>query len=518
VPTVTRRAGLATSQVLAVQAGLKVLQDGGNAVDAAICAAACLCVVEPASTGIGGDLFALVHEGGQVYALNASGRAPAALNAPALRARGLTAVGDLGWDAVTVPGTVSGWDALSKRFGSAPLADLLQPAIRFASEGFGVSPTVARAWKANAHRLQSFPEGAGELLPGGRAPEAGEVVTIPTLAESLRKIAAGGRRAFYEEIASEIVAASDRAGGWLTMQDFQRHVADWVEAISAEYRGWRIWEAPPNGQGIIALQALQILEGFDLGAYEPLDPELVHLQIEACKLATEDARRYVADPATASVPIAGLLAPAYAGRRRGEIARDAVHASALAGLPAGHDTVYVAAADQQFGVSLIQSTFWGFGSGVVVPGTGITLQNRGAGFSLEPGHLNELAGGKRPFHTIIPGLLERPGECVAPFGVMGGPIQPQGHVQVVCALLDQGLNAQAALDLPRFRYESGAQVAFEQGYPQATVEALLARGHQRFQESARPNFGGGQIVMRDLRTGVFVGASDPRKDGAALGV
>jgi len=517
-PTVTRRAALATSQVLAVQAGVRVLEDGGNAVDAALCAAACLCVVEPASTGIGGDLFALVQTGGVVHALNASGRAPAALNAEVLRVRGLTRVGDLGWDSVTVPGAVSGWVALAQRFGSMPLADLLEPAIQFANDGFGVSPTIAQAWQANAHRLEAFPEGAGELLPRGRAPAAGEVVALPTLAGSLRKVAAGGLEAFYEELARDIVAASERAGGWLAMEDFRGHQADWVEPISTTYRGWRVWEAPPNGQGIIALQALQVLEGFDLGAYQPLDPDLAHLQIEACKLATEDARRYLGDPSRVAVPVKGLLSPAYAAARRALVDREQANPYPRAGLPTGQDTVLVTAADQESAVSLIQSTYWGFGSGVVVPGTGIVLQNRGAGFTLEAGHPNELAGGKRPFHTIIPGLLERPGKYVAPFGVMGGPIQPQGQVQVVCALLDQGLNPQAALDLPRFRYDSGALVAFEEGYPRATLEALQARGHQLVPGGGRGNFGGGQVVVRDLRSGVLVSASDPRKDGAALGV
>jgi len=461
---------VATSQPLAAQAGLRILQDGGNAVDAAIATAAALTVVEPTSNGIGGDAFALIWDGENLHGLNGSGRAPAALNATALRARGHVSVPERGWLAVTVPGVPDAWDTLHRRFGRLPLEALLRPAIAYAEQGFPVSPLIAELWHdASAIFLASPDPALAAWAPTfatrGRSPAAGERWASAGHAATLRRFAEKGLRDFYDGATAQRIAAHSTAtGGLLSGDDLAAHHSEWVEPIKVAYRDLEVWEIPPNGQGIVALEALALLEGTGVADFAPRSVAECHLQIEAMKLAFADAYRHVADPEHATVPTDGLLDADYIAARRtliGDRAR-----IPEAGAPPGGGTVYLCTADRDgIMVSFIQSNFMGFGSGIVVPGTGIALQNRGACFSLEAGHPNEAAGGKRPRHTIIPGFLTRAGAPLGPFGVMGGEMQPQGHVQVVCALADHRLNPQAALDAPRWQVTGGLAVELEPGFP-----------------------------------------------------
>jgi len=529
-PALATRGMVASSQPLATQAGLAILMQGGNAADAAVATAAALNVTEPTSTGLGGDCFALYFDAAErkVTALNGSGRAPAALTIDLIRKQGLAGDGGEILDAyhahcVTVPGACAGWCDLIERHGTLPLADILAPAIRLAEDGFPVAPVTSYFWRHGAERQL---RGRGEELTlDGRGPEAGESFRNPGLARTLRLVAEGGADAFYRgDIAERITKTVQHFGGVMTSDDLAAHASTWEAPIHAEYRGLRVWECPPNGQGLAALIALNILEGFDLAALPPLSAERLHLVIEALRLAFADTGWYVADPAFNPAPLDALLSKGYAAERRalinpGRAVTDRVHGAPVA----GSDTVYFCVADGQGSAcSFINSNYMGFGTGLVPPGLGFSLQNRGHGFSLDPAHPNALAPRKRPYHTIIPGMLTRAdGSLFGPFGVMGGFMQPQGHAQVVSALVDDALDPQAALDRPRLCLEparSEGRIALEDGIPQETAARLAAMGHDVFSVSGweRALFGRGQIIRREP-DGVLWGGSDPRADGCALG-
>ncbi|MCK6578482.1 MAG: gamma-glutamyltransferase [Anaerolineae bacterium] len=517
-----QRGMVATSNPLASQAGLAILREGGNAADAAIAAAAVLHVTEPASTGMGGDMFALYYEAAsrQVTALNGSGRAPAALTAEDLRRQGMTDIPIRSPHAVSVPGAVAGWEDLLKRHGTMPLARVLVDAITYAESGCPVHPIFAAAWRRAQAFLRESPS-YGEFLPGGCAPEAGQVVTLNDLAKTLRAVAEGGAAAFYTgSTAEKIVSTLQAFGGVMTLDDLKGHTSTWDEPLHVDYRGVTIYECPPNGQGIVALQALKILQAFDLASMPWESPERLHLMVEALRLAFADARQYVADMSVQDVPVEWLLSDAYAAERRALIRPDAAMQPPSYGIPlGGSDTVYLSAVDGSGNAcSFINSLFTNFGSGIMVPGTGVFLQSRAALFSLQPGNPNELAPNKRPYHTIIPAMATRDGALFASFGVMGDFMQPQGHVQVISALLDDDLNPQEALNRPRWRLEDGtgsSQLALEEGIPVASMARLAEMGHRVRPVSGqgRGVFGDGQIIMRDAGTGVLFGGSDPRKDG-----
>ena len=532
-PVMGMRGAVATSHPLAAQAGLRMLLAGGNAVDAAIATAAALVVLEPTSCGLGGDAFAIVWDSGEMHGLNASGRAPEGLSADEFRRVGLTKMPTEGWAPVTVPGVVSAWSALSRRFGSLPFRDVIAPAVEYAREGAPVPPVIASYWSAAQKRFGGrgglFAELESAFLPGGRAPHPGEVYRNPDLAATLESIAESRGESFYRgNLARAMAAYSESTGGYLTLRDLAEHLPEWVQPVKARYRGFDVWEIPPNGQGIVALMALNIMEGFDLGDLPRLAPESLHVIIEAIRLAFADAHARVGDPRVVTVPVDELLSPEYAAARRAQIsmshAMTTVALGRLSGKqemwrPSDGDTVYLSTADWEgMMVSYIQSNYMGFGSGVVVPGTGISMQNRGAGFSLEEGHPNELAPGRRPFHTIIPGLLTQSGIPLAAFGVMGGDMQPQGHVQVISSIIDHSLNPQAAIDCPRVRVVGADGVLAEPEVGADTVAALRRLGHDIRFEEGRAGFGGGQMVWRDPDTGVLIAGSEPRKDGCAVAI
>jgi gamma-glutamyltranspeptidase/glutathione hydrolase len=513
---------VATSQPLAAQAGLAILQKGGNAVDAAIAMAVTLTVVEPASCGMGGDAFALVWDGQKLHGLNGSGRSSLGLTPERLSQRGYQEMPDCGWLSVTVPGAPAAWRDLQRRFGRLPFEQLCEPAIAYAEQGYPVSPISRYNWQWGLIKLQrglsgvEFQRWAATFAPAGRAPQVGEMWRSPEMAHSLQLIAETGAESFYRgELAEAIVAFAAQSEGILGEQDLAQHQSTWVEPISTRYRGYEVWEIPPNGQGLAALIALNILEGFDLGDIPRDSVQSQHLQIEALKLAFADAKRYVADPEHAAVPVAALLSKAYAQERRRLIGEQA--SVPEPGRPWHGGTAYLCTADSDgMMVSLIESVFSSFGSGIVVPGTGIVLQNRGNGFALQPGHPNRLAPGKRPFHTIIPGFLTRDGEPCGPFGVMGGHMQPQGHVQMVVNSVDYALNPQASLDAPRWFWWADRYVKLEPAVDAAVVAGLRARGHEVEVDYDVDVFGCGQIIWR-RPGGVYVAGSDGRKDGCALG-
>lgn len=521
VPLTAGNGVVATSHPLAAQAGLSMLQAGGSAVDAALATAAALTVLEPTSNGLGSDAFALVWHGDRLHGLNGSGRAPAALSVETLERMGKSSVPQHGWLSVTVPGAVRLWEDLHSRFGKLPLAQILAPAIAYAEQGAPVPPIVARNWAASIAQAQQRvgPEFAG-FLPTfthhGRAPRPGERFASPGHARTLRQIAQHGARAFYTgEVARAILGFAQETGGILSADDLAGHTSTWVEPISVDYRGYTVSEIPPNGQGIAALIALGILDGLDLARHPRDSVESYHLQIEAIKLAFADAHRYVADPERAEVPTSGLLSPAYLAERRALIGPTA--RAPEPGSPPRGGTVYLCAADRdRMMVSMIQSNFWGFGSGVVVPGWGLSLQNRGFGFVTTPGHPNRLEPGKRPYHTIIPGFLSRDGRPVGPFGVMGGHMQPQGHAQVMVNTLDYAMQPQAALDAPRWRWETDGTLRLELETPRHIVEGLAARGHQVIVEPEPGGFGRGQAIWR-LDSGDLIAGTEHRCDGAAVG-
>jgi gamma-glutamyltranspeptidase / glutathione hydrolase len=507
-----QRGAVATSQPLAAIAGMEMLWAGGNAVDAAVAMAIALTVVEPTANGIGGDALALVWDG-RLQGLNASGHSPQALSIADFA--GLSQVPGGDWRSVTVPGAVSGWVALWQRWGRLPFAQLFAPAIRYATLGYPVSPVTALAWQAaeSIYLPRSQPEFQAfnrVFFPQGRAPRAGEIWGSLDHATTLRAIADSGGTSFYEgSLAHQMANFAAATGGSLSLSDLATHRADWVAPIATTYRDATVWEMPPNTQGIATLMALNILEGIDLAQYPRESVDSYHQQIEAMKLAFADTHRYIADHRFMTVGVDSLLSKTYGCDRR-TLINDQAMSIAHPGLPQG-GTVYVAAADGELMVSLIQSNYTGFGSGILVPGTGIALHNRGVGFTLEAGHPNQFVARKRPFTTIIPGFLTRNGQPWGPFGVMGGPMQPQGHLQVVVNLVDYGMNPQAALDAPRWQFVRDLQVQLEAAVSPALAEGLAQRGH-----CLQPGhfFGRGQIILREA--GVLIAASEPRADGLAL--
>jgi gamma-glutamyltranspeptidase/glutathione hydrolase len=491
-----------------------MLLRGGNAVDAAVAAAIALTVVEPNNNGIGSDAFALVWDGEALHGLNASGRAPAGLVPE--RFAGMSGVPPFGWDAVTVPGAVSAWVALSERFGALPFADLFEPAIHYAREGFPVGPQSAYYWQLVEPWYRPFPDFTAHFLPAGRAPRAGEVFRCPDTANSLEAIAASAGESFYRgALAAKIAACAEAAGAAFAADDLANHRAEWVTPLSQAYRGVRLHEIPPNGQGLTALIALGILGQHDVGGYPVDSADSIHLQAEAMKLAWAEAVRHIADPdAMRHAPEVFLDAGFLAERaQRIDMRRAQAPESAV---PASADTVYLTAADAGgWMVSFIQSNYLAFGSGIVVPGTGIHLQNRGLGFSLEPGHPNRVGPGKRPFHTIIPGFVSRDGRAETSFGVMGGHMQAQGHVQMLVRMHDYGQNAQAACDAPRWHVREDGALLLEPGIADSQLESLRARGHTVVTDAMAHSFGGAQLITT-LPDG-YCAASDKRKEGQAVG-
>lgn len=517
---------VATSQPLATQAGIDILRAGGNAIDAAIATVSTLCVTEPCSTGIGGDAFALIWSAAdqRLFGLNASGPAPAALTANHVRNLGHTEFPALGGLAVTVPGAVRGWEAALSKFGSLPLERILQSAITYARGGYPVSEKIAWQWSRSQEKMSNHADSKRVWLPfpGGRGPNPGEMFSNPEVAATLQKIVDDGYDAFYTgEIAQQIADCVQADGGFMTTEDLSKYKAEWVEPISVEYRpGYRFFEIPPNGQGLTALLALNIMKGFDVQAMGHGTYEYTHTMMEAIKLAFADAHAYIADPKHAQIPLAGLLSDSYTQTRRSLIdSKSAL--TPTPGQPQQHgDTVYLTVADAEGNmVSWIQSLYMGFGSGLTAGTTGVQLQNRGANFSLEEGHPNEAAGGKRPFHTIIPGFITKNDQAWASFGVMGGFMQPQGHLQVGSALVDFDMSPQAALDAPRFYWQKDKLFALEPSFGDRMYAEMRLRGHQLMPVSQAEalHYGGGQAIVRDPESGVYIGGSEPRNDGAAAG-
>jgi len=504
---------VATSQPLASQAGLRMLLKGGNAVDAALACAIALTVVEPTSNGIGSDAFAILWDVKELVGLNASGRSPAAWT-PEHFSR-YKAMPLLGWDTVTIPGAVSAWVELSKRYGQLEFRDLFEPAIDYARNGFLVSPITAQAWKLTRRMYKKSPEFGDCFLPDGKPPNPGGLYKNPNQANTLEIISESEGESFYRGVLAEkIVEHAKKTGGLMTLEDLKNHKATWDELISIDYNGVVLHEIPPNGQGIAALMMLGILKEFDISKYEVDSADFLHLQLEAMKLAFADTHKYVSDPTTMKFEANNLLSSDYLAERASLIdlgsAKSPEH-----GLPRGNDTVYLTAADANgMMVSYIQSNFFAFGSGIVVPGTGISFQNRGSGFTLEEGHPNQVGPNKRPFHTIIPAFITREGEPLMSFGVMGGPMQPQGHAQMVIRIFKYGQNPQAAVDAPRWRVFEGLNVGVEAGFSNDVLDELSRRGH-KMQEMHFFDFGGAQLIYK-MENG-YVAASDPRKDGQAVG-
>jgi gamma-glutamyltranspeptidase/glutathione hydrolase len=508
---------VATSQPLASAAGLRILQQGGNAVDAAVAAAAVLCVVEPMMLSPGGDMFAIVWDAKrkELKAINASGRAPLSASIDELRKRGIDQMPAAGIHTVTVPGAVDGWAKLIERYGTMTLAQVLQPAIEYAERGFPVTDVIASDWQVGLSH-KDHPDFAATYLPNGKPPTPGEIFTNKNLATTLKKIAAQGPEVFYRgEIAAKIVKFCNEEGGLHTRRDFANHSSNWVDPISTIYRGYTVYEMPPNTQGLAALQMLNILEGFDLGKLGHNTAEYLHLLVEAKKLAFIDRARHIADPDFYRVPLDKLLSKDYAAELRKRIDLGRVVEQTTSGPRGGEDTTYLTVVDKDRNVvSFIQSIFSAFGSGLVAGDTGIILHNRGAGFSFDPKSPNKLEGGKRPFHTIIPAMAFKDGKPWLSFGVMGGDMQAQGHVQVLINIIDFGMDVQRAGEQPRFRhFDSG--LALESAVGADVRKGLEAKGHKL---TISPGmFGGYQAIMIDPKSGALFGGSDPRKDGCAIG-
>ena len=528
-PVYSTHGMVASSQPLASAAGARILEAGGTAADAAVSVASMLGLTEPCSTGLGGDVFVLYYQAStrKVFALNGSGRSPAALTLERLTSEGFDkAIPPTHPYMVTVPGACAAWCDLVERFGKFSLDALFADAIDLAERGFPVAPITSHFWRRGVEDLRGKALNIEELSINGKGPQPGEIFRNPGMARTLRVIAGGGKQAFYRGVVAEgIVAALKEAGGCMTLEDLATHKSAWVEPISTTYHGVRVWECPPNGQGITALLALNLLEGFDLASLDPLSAEHLHLEIEALRLAFADARRYVADPDLAPAPVNGLLDKSYAAERRKKIRPGIAAGKVEFGVPLGSsDTVYFCTVDDRGNAcSMINSNYMGFGTGIVPLGWGFSLQNRGANFSLDPRHANALGPAKRPYHTIIPGMLTRESDqsLYAPFGVMGGFMQPQGHVQVVTAMIDHAMNPQAALELPRFCIEpqDDRQVtSMEEGIPHLSYARLLTMGHALMRDESpyRALFGRGQIIRRNPETGVLEAGSDPRADGAAI--
>lgn len=524
----------ATSHPLATQIALDVLKAGGSAVDAAIAANAALGLMEPTGNGIGGDLFAIVWDPktAKLHGYNGSGRAPRALSLKWFQDNGYTSIPSHGPLPVTVPGAVDGWFALHGRFGTLPIKDLLAPTIRYAREGHPVAPIVAYYWDRSVPRLSAFPGFTEQFTIAGAAPKSGQIWKNPNLANTLQQIADGGRDAYYKGAIADTIDAYFRANqGFLRKEDLAAHSGEWIEPVSTSYRGVDVWELPPNGQGIAALQILNIIEGFDLRKYGFGSPEHLHLFIEAKKLAFEDRARFYADPAFAKAPVTELISKPYAEKRRALIAMDKAARTLEAGNPAlqDGDTIYLTTADSSgMMVSLIQSNYRGMGSGMAPPGLGFIFQDRGEQFVLREGHRNSFAPGKRPFHTIIPAFITRDGKPWISFGLMGGAMQPQGHAQIVINLVDFDMNLQEAGDAPRIHHDGstepagqampmsdGGVVNLETGFPYESIRALMRKGHRI--EYADGPYGGYQAIRRDPDSGVYTGASESRKDGQAAG-
>lgn len=516
---------VSTSHPLAAQAGLRILAQGGNAVDAAIAAAACMTLVEPCSNGLGSDAFAIVWDGKTLQGLNASGQAPQAWTPDYFDGRhgaGLH-LPTRGWDAVTVPGAVGGWVALSDRYGKLPFADLMAPAIEIAERGYAVPLIVQRKWAmaAEVKDLISQPGFAQAFLPRGRAPEVGEVFRFPDAARTLRLIGETRGQAFYEgEVAAAVEAFAREGGGAMTAADFAAYRPEWVQTLAMDYAGHTLHEIPPSGQGIAALIALGILKHTDVAELPVDSAASQHVQIEAMKLAFADVYRHVADPRHMRVQAHEMLDPGYLASRARLIDMNRAQ-DFQAGNPVKGGTIYLTAADESgMMVSFIQSNYMGFGSGVVVPGYGLSLQNRGHGFTRDAGHVNRVAPGKRPFHTIIPAFLMKDGQPQMSYGVMGANMQPQGHMQTLVRMLDYHQHPQAACDAPRWRFNQGLSINVESGMDPATVEGLRQRGHQIGDiHDSYQDFGAGQFIWRlgDPAVEGYVAASDPRRDGAAVG-
>ena len=511
---------IATSQPMAVQAGLEVLKQGGNAMDAAICASAVLCVTEPQSTGIGGDNFILYHENktGKLHGLNGSGRAPAMGTLEAYQSRGLQAIPERGILSVSIPGAVHAWEQALEKFGSRSLGDMLQPAIDYAESGYAVSPVVAHFWERNAELLKKTESSRKAMLVNDKAPAVGSKHRQPDLARTLRLIATEGSKAFYEgpiaKAISDYMKAND---GLIREEDMAAHRSQWVEPIASDYHGLRLFEIPPNGQGIAAQMTLNMLEQVDMGTLDHLSPEHIHLVSEAFKMAIGEREKWVADMDHVEVPVAQMLDKDFAKKQLERFSPDkALEFPVASALATQHkDTVYLSVVDKDGNCcSFINSLYHNFGSGVVAGDTGIMLQNRGAGFVLEPGHANQIAPGKRPMHTIIPAMVYRNDKPVLCFGVMGGQYQAMGHSYVLSNWIDYGMDLQQAIDAPRFLPMDGV-LTVETTIPQATREALIKKGHKV--EAAEVPLGGGQAIYLDHENGTMHAASDPRKDGCAMG-
>ena len=520
----------ATSQPLATQIALDILKKGGTAVDAAIAANAALGLMEPTGNGVGGDLFAIVWDGNtqKLYGLNASGRSPKNLTINHFKENKLEKIPAYGPLPVSVPGCVDGWAQLHKKFGKLSLKEILQPAIEYAENGFPVSEIIAYYWKGGAHFLKKYEGFAEVYMPNGRAPEKGEIFKNPALANTLKKIAAGGRDAFYKgEIAHTIADYIQAQGGFLSYADMASHTSEWVEPVFAKYRGYDVWELPPNGQGIAALQILNILEGFDLKKMGFGSADYIHHFTEAKKLAFEDRAKYYADPEFNKIPVKTLISKEYAAQRRSLIDPDQASNQYEAGVVQQGETIYLTVADRNgMMVSLIQSNFRGMGSGMTPPGLGFVLQDRGELFTLEAGHFNVYEPNKRPFHTIIPAFVTKDGKPWMSFGVMGGDMQPQGHAQIIINMIDFGMNLQEAGDAPRIRHSGSSQptgrhmtdggtLHLESGFSPEVIKKLRAKGHN---VSLSPtSYGGYQAIRFDQKNNVFIGASESRKDGQAAG-
>ena len=507
---------VATSQPLAAQAGLDAMRHGGNAVDAALATAITLTVVEPSMNGIGSDAFAIVWDGETISGINGSGRSPAGWSPE--RFAGLAEMPTHGWDAVTVPGCASVWAALSERFGRLAFADLFEAAIRYARDGFHVGHKTAAGWRHAADTLGGFAAFREHFLPRGRAPSPGELFHRPDLADTLTRIAETGGEALYRgELAARIAAAAAAGGGAMTEKDLAAHQCDWVQPIAEPYGDVELLEIPPNGQGLAAQIALAILDHFDTASLKPGSADWTHLQVEAMKIAIRAAFDHFADPRAMRLPPQALLERNSIRRAAATISRTTAAPLPPVALPVSHDTVYLTAADAQGRmVSMIQSNYMGFGSGIVIPGTGIAMQNRGAGFTLAPGHANEVGPNKRPFHTIIPGFVTKAGAPAMSFGVMGGHMQHQGHVQMVTRIFDHHVNPQAASDAPRWHVTPEFGLALEAGFPQSVAQDLAGRGHNVGIVEAEGLFGGAQLIYR-MEDGGYCAASDHRKEGAAVG-
>lgn len=513
-----RKGMVCTSQALAAQAGLDIIKAGGNAVDAAIATAACMVVLEPTSNGFGSDAFAQVWMDGKLYGLNASGPSPALLTYEAVKAAGYETMPKYGWTPVTVPGAVSGWQALHDRFGKISLDEIFAPAIRYAEEGYAVTPIISRMWRGDWDNYENslpkslFEEWKNVFAPNGHTPRAGEIWSSRLHADTFRELAATNCESLYRGRLAEVIDAYSREnGGYLRKEDLAAYHAEWVKPISTSYRGYDIWEIPPNGHGIVVLMALNIMEHMQFdGGHDSED--VVHRQLEAMKLAFADGQKYVADPQYMKLTAEQMLSKNYAGIRAAGIGQKAQPPQY--GDPASGGTIYLCTADGDGNmVSFIQSNYCNFGSGIVVPGTGIALQNRGFNFYMDPDSPNCVGPNKKTYHTIIPGFLTKNGKAVGPFGVMGAFMQPQGHVQVMMNMIDFGMNPQEALDAPRWQWTGGMNIEIEQGYPTDLADKLKHRGHQVKVATDSIDFGRGQIIFRD-ENGILVGATEPRTDGA----